>query len=209
MSGSAESKAVESASSTELLGDKVMTRIWVRMLAIYGHKWSSHLGSAVDGKGLLSESAKTWQAGLRGVSTDGLKAAFDALVLKHHDWPPSLPEFRALCLSRLDAGVPSLDDVVATLVMVSSRRGSLVSRYRHPLVLAVAQHELVDMFAIRTAKTVDARRMVKPIYESLIEGGWLNWPEHAHDDQAAIGFVSPVVNKSLGLSSLRAIRAAL
>jgi len=186
-----------------------MLRIWVRMLAIYGHRWASHLGSAVDDKGLLSESARTWQSGLRGVAQGDLKSAFDVLVLKSHDWPPSLPEFRRLCLSKLTAGAPALAEVVAVLVMVSSRRGSLVDRYRHPLVLAVAQHEAVDMFAMRTAKTVDAKRMVQPVYDALLASGWMDWPEHAHEDQAVLGFARPVQSKSAALSALNAIRAAL
>lgn len=207
MSASAEIENAASDLSTNLLGDRAMLRIWVRMLAIYGHKWASHLGSAVDDKGLLSESARTWQAGLRGLAQVDLKVGFDTLVLARHDWPPSLPEFRALCLARSASGAPSLDEVVAALVMVASRQGSLVARYGHPLVLAVAQE--LDMFAIRTAKSVDARRMVRPVYERVLADGRPCWPEHADVDQAALGFVNPSVNRALGLSALNAIRATL
>lgn len=189
-----------------------MGRIWVRMLAIYGHKWASHLGYALDDAGLLSESAKTWQAGLCGVSPDNLRTAFDALVLKHHDWPPSLPEFRALCLSKAAEGVPSLDEVVARLVMVSNRRGSLAARYGHPLVLAIARQDSVDMFAIRTAKTGEARRMVKDAYEHCLETGWLDWRKadlkEPDGNQKALEHNKPR-NKSVGMSALSAIRCAL
>lgn len=206
---------MESESSIEPLSDRVMTKIWVRMLAIYGHKWSSHLGAAVDDKGELSESARTWQKGLVGVTVDNLKTAFDALILKNHEWPPSLPEFRKLCLSGVKANAPSLDEIVSMLISVSTRQGSLARRYRHPMALAVSlacRRDGVDMFAIRSAKLVDAKRMVKPVYELLLESGWADWPEGAHDepekDQKALGHDKPV-SKSAGRSFFSEIKGRL
>ena len=195
-----------SESSNEVLGDKVMSKIWARMASIYGHKWSSHLGVVSDAEGRLTDAAKMWQKGLVGVSLDSLKAGFDALVLDAHAWPPSLPEFRKLCLARTGSDVPSLDQAMSILVMVASRSGSLAVRYRHPLVLAIAGQ--VDMFTIRTAKAVDARRLVKPVYEALLQSGWDDWPAHAHDEQKALA-VEVKRNRCVGLAALGGIRAAL
>lgn len=194
-----------SESSTELLGDKVMSKIWARMASIYGHKWSSHLGVASDADGRLTDAAKMWQKGLVGITLDNLKAGFDALVLQAHAWPPSLPEFRKLCLARAGADVPTLDQVVSILAMVSSRSGSLAARYRHPLALAVSAR--VDVFAVRTAKAVDARRMVKAVYEELLQSGWDDWPEHAYDEeQKALELKR---NKGVGMAAFSAMRSAL
>lgn len=193
--------------STELLSDKVTGHIWKRMLSIYGHKWASHLGVASLESGLLSDAAKTWQQGLAGITVEQIKHGFDVLIFKSHDWPPSLPEFRKLCLSGSKEDVPSIDEVVSTLVMVSSKKGSIASRYGHALVFAISQR--VDMHGLRTAKTVDAKRLVKPTYEHLVNSGWDDWPEHAHEDQLAIGQVKPVQNKAVGQSAFSAIRGAL
>lgn len=204
---SEENKA--SASSTEIFSDKVMTKIWVRMLAIYGHKWASHLGSAVDADGRLSEAARTWQQGLVGVSLENLKTAFDALVLETHEWPPSLPEFRRLCLSGISGDAPLLDEVVSILVMDKSHQGSLAERYQHPLVLAIAQTDGVDMFFLRTAKTAEARAYVRPVYEKLLGTGWAGWPEHAFENTKAIATDKPVPDKALGRKSFSDVRASL
>lgn len=192
-----------------------MTKIWVRMLAIYGHKWASHLGAAVDADGRLSESARTWQQGLVGVSRENLKTAFDALVLKKHEWPPSLPEFRKLCLSGTRSDAPSLDEIVSALISVSTRQGSLARRYKHPMALAVSVACLrdgVDMFAIRNAKLVDAKRMIKPAYEQCLKTGWNDWTEddlkEPDRNQKALAHDKPV-NKAAGRSFFSELKAAL
>ena len=106
-----------SASLAEKLSDKIICHAWQRMISIYGHKWSSHLGFADDGTGLLTDAAKTWQKGLSGVTLEQLKYGFDMLIFKNHDWPPSLPEFRKLCLSNVPSGIPSADEVLQVLVI--------------------------------------------------------------------------------------------
>ncbi|MGZ4968013.1 MAG: hypothetical protein ACXV8O_01230 [Methylobacter sp.] len=182
------------------------------MLSIYGHKWSSHLGVADDGTGALTDAAKTWQKGLAGITVEQIKHGFDVLIFKNHDWPPSLPEFRKLCLSKNTDNAPTLDDVVSILVMVPTRQGSVATRYKHPLALAVSLHDGVDMFALRTAKFPDAKRMVKTAYEQCLKTGWVNWTEddlkEPDSKQKALGHDKPR-DKSVGVSAFRDIRAAL
>jgi hypothetical protein len=181
-----------------------MAHIWKRMLSIYGHKWASHLGVASDANGLLSDAAKTWQQGLSGVTIDQVKTGFDTLILKNHDWPPSLPEFRKLCLSNVPSGIPSMDEVLNVLVSVQGKNGTLASRYKHPLIFAISQN--INLFELRTAKTLDAKRLINAAYEKFIDTGWQDWPEHAHLEQKAIARER---NKSVGLSELMLIRGNL
>jgi len=184
----------------------------MRMLSIYGHKWSSHLGVADDGTGALTDAAKTWQKGLAGITVEQIKHGFDVLIFKNHDWPPSLPEFRELCLSKSVDNAPTLDYVVLNLVMVSTRKGSVATRYRHPLALAVSMHDGVDMFALRTAKLVDAKRMIKPAYEHCLKNGWNGWSDgdlkEVDSEQKSLGHDKPR-DKAIGVSAFRDIRAAL
>jgi hypothetical protein len=197
------------ASLPEILSDKVVAHIWKRMISIYGHKWASHLGStASNDDGTLTDAAKTWRAGMAGITIDQLRHGFEALILKNHDWPPSLPEFRKLCQAKLREIVPSLEEMVTILALASSRQGSLAKRYRHPLALAISQHEGIDVFALRTAKTDEAKRMVRPVYEKMLETGWSGWPEHAFEEQKAVSH-QPVVNRAAGLAAVAAMRQAL
>ncbi|MBX9609717.1 MAG: hypothetical protein K2Y51_26140 [Gammaproteobacteria bacterium] len=59
------------------------------MAEIYGHKWTSAYG--------YEDADGTWAKGLADMSSDELKAGFIACVTRDDSWPPSLPEFRALC----------------------------------------------------------------------------------------------------------------
>lgn len=179
------------------------------MLSIYGHKWSSHLGSASDGDGHLSDAAKTWQQGLAGVTVEQIKHGFDVLIFQNHDWPPSLPEFRRLCQQNVFQGIPTLDEVVSILVMVKSRSGSLVSRYRSSLALAISQHEAVDMHALRTAKTGEAKRMIKPVYDQFLITGWTGWPDYANEDQKSIVHEKPLTSKADALLALGSLKELL
>lgn len=178
------------------------------MISIYGHKWTSNLGSvADDGNGFLSDAAKTWQNYLVGITTDKLKTGFDNMILRSHDWPPSLPEFRAMCLSRSSDKIPSLDEVIAILVTVSSKKGSIVDRYKHPMIFAISQE--TDMHGLRIAKYVDVKRMIKPIYDDFISSGWTDFPDHAYEDQLAVTHEKAPVDKELARSFLTSLKEAL
>jgi hypothetical protein len=188
------------------LSDKVICHIWQRMATIYGYKWASHMGMADDGTGILTDAANTWKKGLAGITVEKIKYGFDVLIFKKHEWPPSLPEFRSICIAQGFDSIPSVDEVISILVRVSGKQGSLADRYENPLIFAVAQK--IDMHGLRTAKTVDAKRMIKPVYEKLLETGWKEWPEHAFVEQKALSS-SKERNRSAGISALRLIKGSL
>jgi hypothetical protein len=181
-----------------------MAQLWKRMVAIYGHRWDAPLGPCVDVSGRLSESAATWQAGLSGVSFEQIRHGLEALMLSGEGWPPSLPAFRELCL-KSTSGAPDLSEAVRLLANASSREGSLVDRYGHPLVLAIARE--VDMYAMRTASTDRAFRLVGPVYKRLVAEGWPGWPEHAHERPRVLVYQRPASRASAmaGIAGLRDI----
>lgn len=75
-----------------------MRRIWQRMAEIYGHRWTSAFGDdAGQGAGL------TWSKGLAGLAVEQIARGIESAVLSADGWPPTLPEFRAMCL-----GIPTL-----------------------------------------------------------------------------------------------------
>ncbi len=74
-----------------------MTNLWERLTHIYGHKFASAYGeSAIDEHG-LTEAAKTWASGLRGISGDQIANGLRECVDCGESWPPTLPEFVATC----------------------------------------------------------------------------------------------------------------
>lgn len=207
-------KAGESESSTDVLSDTWIAHIWRRMVGLYGHKWGSQYGRAISENKQLSGLARDWQRGLTGITAEQLKVGFAALekaILAEsgESWPPVWPEFRKLCLSIDRKNIPKIDEVVSILVMAKSRQGSLVERYRHPLVLAMAQDSGIDLFFLRTAKTAEARAHIRPIYEKLLGTGWADWPEHAFENTKGVGRDFPVPDKELGRKAFSGFRASL
>lgn len=170
--------------STECLSDQVIFHLWKRMLSIYGYKWASHMGLSTDAKGHLSDAAKTWQQGLSGLGIDQVKIGFDMLISKSCEWPPSLPEFRKLCLSKKMEDIPTSEQCVNVLVSVSGKTGSIKSRYGHPLIFCIASQ--VDMHILRTVRTVTAIKTIMPIYERLLLKGFPGWPDYALTEQKAL-----------------------
>lgn len=55
---------------------------------IYGHRWSSQYGK---------QPAAVWVSGLGDLSADEIKRGMEGCVMRPDGWPPSLPEFRAMC----------------------------------------------------------------------------------------------------------------
>ena len=84
--------------SAEPQSERAMARLWIRMTRIYGHRWTSSFGETDDG---------TWAKGLRGLSGEQIALGLSRCVVSGEAWPPTLPEFRALCTSTAeDLGLP-------------------------------------------------------------------------------------------------------
>lgn len=62
--------------------------LWQRMARIYGRKWTNNYGEVDDG---------TWLVGLRDIRPEDLDRAMGRCCLIDSPWPPTLPEFRAMC----------------------------------------------------------------------------------------------------------------
>lgn len=81
-----------------------MANLWERLTHLYGHKFTSTFGEAAVKDGKLTGAAQTWASGMRGLTGEqiaqGLRACFDraeALPPGKEDWPPTAPEFVAMC----------------------------------------------------------------------------------------------------------------
>lgn len=69
---------------------EVMARLWTRMAGIYGHKWTSAYGETPD---------QGWELALRGITPNQIATGITKCIIGGEAWPPSAPEFRAMCES--------------------------------------------------------------------------------------------------------------
>lgn len=67
---------------------KAAMRFWLRMTEIYGHKWTSWAGET---------PTELWSTAITGLSSDEVKRGLSACLTNGEAWPPSLPEFLAMC----------------------------------------------------------------------------------------------------------------
>jgi hypothetical protein len=80
-----------------------MQLVWECMASIYGTLWS-----APHGDDFTSGDATVWAEGLADLSRDQLHHGLNACMKRADNFPPSLGQFRGLCLGSSDAPVPML-----------------------------------------------------------------------------------------------------
>lgn len=119
------------------------------MIEVYGHRWTAAHGESAE-----AGSGDTWAKGLAGVSPQQLAVGLEACIVRADPWPPTLPEFRAMCLS-----IPAIAEVRADLQREDAKR--------QPFTLLVAQH--LDGFAYRRAEGRAAQRMLAEAYDTARE----------------------------------------
>ena len=83
-----ENRAWSSESPQPATNGKRASTFWKRMTELYGHKWTSAQGEAPN---------PTWSRAISALSDDELKLALRTCLTSGDAWPPSLPEFLAMC----------------------------------------------------------------------------------------------------------------
>lgn len=143
----------------------VMCRLWHRMGAIYGHRWSSAYGEDATAQG---EAGEVWAKGLAGLTARQIGDGISAAMASADPWPPTLPEFRALCL-----GIPSFATVAHQIFRPAPEQSMFVR-----LVW-----QRIDGWRFGQAPTQEAERMLRSAYESarehVMRGGALPEPSIA------------------------------
>jgi len=140
------------------------------MAQLYGHRWVSSYGEMPDPLGV-------WRATLRGVSKVEMRKGFSRLVQEAKDWPPSAPEFAAMCKPTAeDYGMPPLDEVtdrIVGAVMTDNR----VKVHQMAKPVYAVWRELGDTYNFRLADEQAMRKKIRQAYDrvsaSLLAGGEL------------------------------------
>lgn len=144
--------------------------LWLRMGEIYGHRWSSAYGESAE----LGAGA-TWGKGLADCSPRQIANGLSAALVSADPWPPTLPQFRAMCL-----GIPALSRVKLAIA------GTIESS---PFSRLVWSH--VDAYRLRTSDADKGERIIRDAYElardHVMAGGALPDQPVAHiaRDEAA------------------------
>jgi hypothetical protein len=166
------------------------------MAEIYGHRWTSAYGENPGPDG----PAGTWAKGLAGIGTAQVAAGLEACLASSDPWPPTLPQFRAMCL-----GIPSFAEVRLDNGPAKAPFTRLVWQY-------------VDGYALRQASSERADRMLRDGYELareyVMRGGELPPPAagELEQERRVIDVAAPDVaaahleeiRKTLGMSRTEA-----
>ena len=124
--------------------------LWERMVAMYGHAWTSvhGLSPQVQGGDSLTMSGSTWAGALEGLSGQQIANGVRSCIAEGKEFPPSAPRFRAMCI-----GIPSLAAIRSEL-----RKGA-TSRFARAVLAEM------DVFRFQQADTERSDRMVRDAYE--------------------------------------------
>lgn len=146
----------------------------------------------LDEQGKEQPGSGAWGKALSGLTPRQLGAGLDACRLRDDPWPPSAPEFRALCEAGVSQlGIPTADAAWREAVEASS--DVINWKFSHPIVQEAAR--LTDWYSIRTgtpkAETVQNRfnkryaDLTAKLQrgEPLIEGQLLISQEAAQDER--------------------------
>lgn len=150
-----------SVSSGEVMAISRMRTLWLRMTEIYGHRWISAYGADAE-----QGAGQTWAKGLGGITAQQLAQGLSSALASSDAWPPTLPEFRSLCL-----GIPTFAAVKHELRTTGTGK-------RSPFMRQVWEFLDGYLFARATVETAD--RMLRDAYnlaaEYVMRGGHLPEP---------------------------------
>ena len=80
-----------SAQERRGLQPALVETLWQLMGSMYGTRWTANFGAAVD-------PDRVWTAALHGLDEPQIRSGLRRCVESGLEWPPSAPEFRALCV---------------------------------------------------------------------------------------------------------------
>lgn len=128
--------------------EKLISILFMKFNAIWGHKWTSGLQDNESFLIALSE----WKEGLRGIKSESMKLAISH-CRNMLEWPPSIAEFRKLCL-RAD-GFPSLDEIM---------QQGIRRNFHHPVVKIIFNK--IER-AFKEDSEADLRRKISACLEDI------------------------------------------
>lgn len=145
------------------------------MAEIYGHRWTSAYG---DCEG---SAFRTWQDGLADVAPAYVAHALRQCVQRGDEWPPTLPEFRALCQpSPQDLGLPDLNRAYRDAVSCAAALANGGATAQFPAIVQIAVREIgsAEFRAMTPTKSLEAfARAYEILVRKVMAGEELTAPK--------------------------------
>lgn len=151
----------ESAPQTERLSQSLIDRLWLKMAELYGQRWTASFGVSAD-------QSHAWAAALAGLTGQQLATGLAVLARSADEqlrrWPPSAPEFRALCEQRSpDAfGLPDVEVAFREACRNAHPAMANAQRWSHSAVFHAASES--GFYNLTTLRMADARRLFERNY---------------------------------------------
>lgn len=159
--------------------------LWEAMVSIYGHRWISAYGAdQAEGSGAA------WAKGLAGLTPAQVGRGVDECVVATDPWPPTLPQFRGMCL-----GIPPFAAV------------RLDAERVEPFTRLVWQH--LDGHRYRSSPADKADRLLREAYElareHVMRGGALPEESEALEHEKPEIHVAPPESAAEHLERIRGL----
>ena len=144
------------------------------MASLYGNKWTSTMGETDHGN--------MWLAALNGLVFDQLKIGMSKCADSGEAWPPSAPEFKAMCLpDPQDYGLPGVD--AAYMEACNNSHQPVKHKWSHNVIYQAGRE--VGWYEIKTASSQEKMKQVKNAFtgayqrlcEAVMRGEAMNAPE--------------------------------
>lgn len=176
------------------------------MAELYGRRWTGSFGVSAD-------QSHAWAAALGGLNGQQIAVGLAALTTTEDEqlrkWPPSAPEFRALCENRNPEafGLPSEDDAYREACRRAYRGGQSLARpWSHPAVCHAAM--ATGFHALNTLKEEASRKIFSRNYaiacRMVIDGEPLKTIPLGLPDPYSVSSVRTEEGGRRGLEGLRA-----
>lgn len=134
------------ATLPQMLSEADVARLWVLMTKIYGHKWVTNFGQ--------SDKDHVWLAGLRGLTPEMIKRGLSECVNQFKSWPPTLPEFKALCLE-----IPDKQVAIENAIFAARDKRTLIGN---------KIYQLVGDWDMKTLNMRDLRTRCNEVYDRAV-----------------------------------------
>lgn len=107
------------------MGKRATAELWVLMAGMFASRWTSQYGE--------SDAEGVWSRALAGLTGEDVARGVARVADSRAEWPPSAPEFRAMCEPTPDLiGAPSV-----------ARAYAEACRNAHPVATRVWSHQAV------------------------------------------------------------------
>lgn len=188
------------------LSQPLLDKLWLKMVEIYGRRWTGSFGVSAD-------QSHAWAATLGGLNGQQIAVGLAALTTTEDEqlrkWPPSAPEFRALCENRNPEafGLPSEDQAYREACRRAHPAGpALEDAWSHPAVCHAALE--TGFHNLATLKAEASRKLFARNYQAacrmVMDGKPLKSIPLGLPDPYSVTSVRTEEGGRQGLASIRA-----